>query len=829
MKTWFKENASHLTIIAILIVLVFFYFTPVWQGKTLAQSDVVQAAGGQKEMFDFKEKDGDAPLWTNSMFGGMPVYQIWLGHEANVTTYISKALRAVFPPPSDILLLYLLGGYFLFSVLRVKPWLAAVGAVALAFSSYNMIYIEAGHMNKAYAIAYMAPIIGSIILCYRGSWLWGGSLLALFMALEIRTNHIQVTYYLFIALLVLVGFELYYAIRDKQVKKFVQNSAVQLGAVLVAVMVNATVLFPTYEYSKLTTRGKANITSTEQGGSSDSGLSKEYAYGWSQGVGENLTLLIPNAYGGRSGGVLDGDSHVAKFVKSLNATDEQAAQFAQSMQTYWGEKMFTSGPWYFGAGIIFLFILGIVIVQNKYKWWLVSATVLTIFLAFGKHLPFISDLFFDYFPMYNKFRAVESILVIPSVLIPILAIMAVDQLISRPTEVKNLDKKLLYVGGSVAALCLLVALIPDLFLNFRSSTHQQLVATYQQQVGDAAMGNELVNALLKDRAAIASADAWRSLLIVVLTFGAIWFFVKKKASLTVMLAVVGLVTLADLWTVDKRYLNNDSFMSPTAVQDHMPKREVDDLILMDKDPSYRVFDLSTSPFQDARQSYYHKSLGGYHAAKLMRFQEILEHQFNGAINEDVLDMFNVRYVITQDQKSGSERIQRRSSAAGNAWFVDKITIVKDDNEEMNALDSFNPRKEAFVSKAFEDKIKATQLGNSSNSDINLVSYHPDTMRYEYTAPRDAFAVFSEVYYDKGWKAYVDGEEVPIIRADYLLRALQLPGGNHTVEFVFAPQSMKISTTLSLIFSVLMVLGIGAALFFQYRKKQNTPKAHPVGK
>lgn len=823
MKNWFKENVSHLTIIAILVLLVFFYFTPVWQGKTLAQSDVVQAAGGQKEMFDYKAKDGKAPLWTNSMFGGMPVYQIWLGHEANVTTYISKALRAVFPPPADILLLYLLGGYFLFSVLRIKPWLAAVGAIALAFSSYNMIYIEAGHMNKAYAIAYMAPIIASIILCYRGSWLWGGSLLALFMALEVRTNHIQVTYYLFITLLVLVGFEVYYAVRDKKLKPFLQSTAVQLGAVLVAVLVNATVLFPTYEYSQLSTRGKANLTNTDTAGNTESGLTKEYAYGWSQGVGENLTFLIPNAYGGRTGGVLDKNSNVAKFVQGLNVPEAQAAQFAQSMPTYWGEKMFTSGPWYFGAGVIFLFILGIVIVKNRYKWWLVSATALTIFLAFGKHLPFISDLFFDYFPMYNKFRAVESILVIPSVLIPILAVLALDQIISRAAEVKNLDKKLLYTGGSIAALCLLIALMPDLFLNFRSSTHQQLIASYQQQVGDAAMGNEIVNALLKDRAAIASADAWRSLIIVLITFGAVWFYVKKKASLTILLAVVGLVTLADLWTVNKRYLNNDSFNSPAALQDHMPKREVDDLILMDKDPSYRVFDLTTSPFQDARQSYYHKSLGGYHAAKLMRFQEVLEHQFDGAINEDVLDMFNVRYVITRDPKNNSERIQRRSSAAGNAWFVDRVTIVKDNNEEMNALDSFDPRKEAFVNKEFEDKLTAKQLGNSNNAQINLVSYHPDTLRYEYTAPRDAFAVFSEVYYDKGWKAYVDGEEVPIIRADYILRALQLPGGNHEVEFIFAPQSMKTSTLLSLIFSVVLILGIGFALFLHYRRKKQLPK------
>lgn len=815
MKSWFKENTNHLIIFGIFILLVFFYFTPVWQGKSLQQVDVVQAMGSQKELFDYKEKDGAAPLWTNSMFGGMPVYQIWLEHSTNVTTYVGRTLRAIFPQPADVLLLYLFGAYFMFVAFRIRPWLAAIGAVALAFSSYNFIYIEAGHINKAYAIAYLAPIIGSIVLCFRGSRLWGPVLLTLFLALEIRASHVQMTYYAFIAILVLVGFELYYAIRDKNIKAFAQAAGLQLVAVIIAVLVNATVLFPTYEYGKLTTRGQANIVKVDEG---NSGLDKQYAYDWSQGVGENITFLIPNAYGGRSGGVLDGDSHVAKFFKNLNVPEGQATQFAQSLPTYWGEKRFTSGPWYFGAGIIFLFILGIIIVNNRYKWWIVSATALTILLAFGRHFPLVSDIFFDYFPLYNKFRAVESILIIPAILIPLLAIMAVNELITRSGEIKNLDKKVLYSGGAVAAICFIIALIPDMFLNFRGSNHQNLVASLQQQIGDAAMGNELVSALLRDRAAIASADAWRSFFIVILIAGSVWLYLKQKVTMPVLLTAVGVITLVDLWTVDKRYLNNESFTSSTSLSDHMPKREVDDLILMDRDLSYRVFDLTTSPFEDAKISYYHKSLGGYHAAKLMRFQEILEHQFSGAINEDVLDMFNVRYVITHDQSNNSERIQRRSTAAGNAWFVNKVTFVDSNAEEMQAIGSFNPQEEAFVHKEFKDKVNGGRLGQPTNAEINLVSYHPDTMRYEYTAPNDVFAVFSEVYYDKGWKAYVDGEEVPIIRADYILRALQLPGGNHSVEFVFAPESMKISNVLSLIASIVLVLGLLAAVFFHYRKK-----------
>lgn len=822
MKTWFKENSSHLIVIALFFVMVFFYFSPVWQGKALSQHDVMQAMGSQKELFDYRDKDGHAPQWTNSMFGGMPTYQIWYEHSTNITSYINSIVKVVFPSPADIILIYLLGSYFLLCVLRVKPWLAAVGAIAITFSSYNFIYIEAGHLNKAYAIAYLAPIIGAVLLCYRGSRLWGPVLLAVFLALEIRTNHVQMTYYLFIALLVYVGFELYYAIKEKKVPAFAKATALQIGAVVLAVAVNATVLFPTYEYSKLTTRGKANIAKEQEGGK-ESGLDKEYAYAWSQGIGENLTFLIPNAYGGKSQGVLDENSHVVKFLAGLGAPQNQALQMAQSLPTYWGEKTFTSGPWYFGAGVMFLFVLGIFIVKDRLKWWILSAIVLTILLALGSNFPIVSDIFFDYAPLYNKFRAPESILIIPSILIPLLAVLAVNELINRGTEVVNLDKKLLYSAGIVGAICLLVALMPSL-LAFKTSDNQGFISMLTQNLGDANLANQLSAALIKDRADLASADAWRSLGIIVVVFALTWFFVKKKLSATALVVGVGLVTLVDLWTVDKRYLNNDTFVEKSQTQNPIPEREVDQLIRMDKDLSYRVLDLTTSPFSDAKTSYFHKSLGGYHAAKLMRFQELLEHQFNGAINEDVLDMFNVRYVITRDPNNGAERIQRRATAAGNAWFVDKVTFVKDNAQEMQGISSFDPVKEAFVHNEFKDKLNAARLGRPTNAEIKLTSYHPDKMEYEYTAPNDVFAVFSEVYYDKGWKAYVDGVEQPIIRADYILRGLQLPGGNHKVEFVFDPQTMKVSNVVSLIGSIVLVLGLLGAIFISYRKK----KAYRLG-
>ena len=623
------------------------------------------------------------------------------------------------------------------------------------------------------------------------------------------------TYYLFIAMLVYVGFELYYAIKAKKVADFVKSSALQIGAVLIAVAVNASVLFPTYEYSKLTIRGKANIQKVDEG-SASGGLDKEYAYAWSQGIGENITFLVPNAYGGKSQGVLDKDSEVVKLFVSLGVPQQQAVDMSRGLPTYWGEKSFTSGPWYFGAGIIALFILGLLIVRGKLKWWIVSATLLTILLSFGRHFPLISDLFFDYFPMYNKFRAVESILIIPSILIPLLAILALNELIVRNKEIIDLDKKVLYSIGGVAAVCLVIAVMPSI-LSFKTSSHQEFIAMLGQNLGDAGVASQLADALVKDRAALASADAWRSFFIVALFFVLIYSFLKQMVSSTILVIALGAITLVDLWTVDKRYLNNDTFVDKSLMKNPIQEREVDQLIKLDKDPSYRVFDLTTNPFSDAKVSYYHKNLGGYHAAKLMRFQEILEHQFNGAINEDVLDMFNVRYVITIDPSNNAERIQRRSTAAGNAWFVDKVTFVKDNAQEMQAISSFDPSKEAFVHQEFQGKVDAARLGRASNATINLTSYHPDRLEYEYSAPNDVFAVFSEVYYEKGWKAYVDGKELPIIRTDYILRGLQLPGGNHKVEFVFDPQTMKISNVVSLIGSIILVFGLGAVIVISRRK------------
>ncbi|WP_134089475.1 YfhO family protein [Olivibacter sp. XZL3] len=807
MKNWFNRNATHLAIIGIFIAICFIYFAPAWQGKVLVQSDVTQAQAMQKEIMDFREKDGKGPLWTNSMFGGMPSYQIWVSYPKNIGTHIMAGLKGALPYPVDVVLLYLLGAYLLLNVLGVRPWLAAVGAVAFAFTSYNFIYIEAGHANKAYAIALFAPVVAGMLLCFRGKNLLGGSILALSLALEIRFNHIQVTYYLFIALLILVGIELYHAIKAKKAPAFLKSIGFMAIAGVIALGVNAGLLWTTYEYSKESIRGKSNITS-ETKGSAQQGVSKEYAYQWSQGVGESITFLIPNVYGGATQSNFDENSNTVKLLGSRGFSADQTAGLV-----YWGDKPMTSGPWYFGAAVIFLFVLGLFVVQSRIKWWILSATLLSIVLSWGRHFSFVSDLFFDYFPLYNKFRAVESTLVVASFLVPILAIIAIDEIIRKGKAIEKLDKKIIYSLAIVGGISLLVWVLPDLFFSFQASNHQQLIQSISQQMQDNGFAQSLGRALIEDRTDLARSDAFRSLLFILLTAGTVWLLAKGKLTAKTAIVVVGIIILIDLWGVDRRYLNKDSFVEKERLEQSFFKpREVDNLILMDKDKEYRVLDLTVDPFNNATPSYFHKNIGGYHAAKLMRYQELLERQFSKSINEDVLDMLNTRYLITNNREGTSQSIQRRDKAAGNAWFVDRVTFVKSNEEEMNAIDSFDPKKEAFIHQEFKDKIDEKRLGSPRNASIELTDYRPDHLVYEYTAPNDVMAVFSEIWYDKGWKAFVDGQEIPILRADYVLRAAQLPGGNHKVEFKFEPQSYYMGENISLIASIILVLGLGLAIW-----------------
>ncbi len=820
MNNWFKQNGIHFAVAGVFILICFLYFTPAFQGKVLIQSDVTQAQGMQKEIMEVRAKTGKAPLWTNQVFGGMPAYQIWAFYPDNITTYVISALKTVFPNPIDTVLLSLFGAYLLFCVLKLNPWLAAAGAIAFTFSSYNFILLHAGHSNQAFAITFFAPILAGIILTLRGRYWLGALLTAFFLAMEIRSNHIQMAYYLMFSVLILVGIELYHAIKNKTTVPFFKSIAFLSAATLVAVMINASILWTTYEYGQESIRGKSNLTSKTAGGAG-TGLDKEYAYGWSQGVGECITFLIPNVYGGGSGGTLKADSKVAQAMLGKGYPEDQATGFAAQLPTYWGGKPFTEGPWYFGADICFLFVFGLMIVKNRFKWWLLATVILSMLLSFGKNFMLVSDLFFNYFPLYNKFRMVESILVLTQLAFPVLAFLSIKEALLAKDKAFILKKLFLalYITGGIA---LLVALLPTLFFSFKSTTADEgLIAQLTQAFqGDSAFANSIVNnALVQDRASLARADAIRSLVFVLITFGILWAFIKQKINLQIVSLAILVVTLVDLWSVDKRYLKDDSFQPKEDAMQVRTPREVDQFILRDPDPDFRVLDLTIDPFQNASTSYFHKTLGGYHAAKLKRFQELIENQFSKSINQDVLDMLNTKYVITADPKTQAVGMKANATACGHAWFVQQVRFADNADQEMQAISSFDPKNEAIVDKKYQSAIDTKQNSIDQKGTITLTSYAPEHLIYQTGSTSNQVAVFSEIYYSEGWKMLIDGVEKPYFRADYLLRAAQIPVGNHKVEFIFHPNSYYTGEAISLAGSILLVLAILAYIFAESRKKK----------
>ncbi|RKD20124.1 hypothetical protein BCY91_00415 [Pelobium manganitolerans] len=818
MSNWFKRNGIHIGIILFFIILCFVYFTPAFQGKVLMQGDVQKAGATQSEIMKYKELDGKAPLWTNSMFGGMPSYQIWLKYPKNITTHIIDFIKASSPNPVDIVLLYLIGTYFLLSVLGLSPWLAAVGAIAFGFSSYNFIFIEAGHSNQAMAIAFYPFIVAGVLLTLRQKYWLGAAITALFVALEIRANHIQMTYYLFIALLILMGIEFYHAYKNKQLKAFGKTLGVLVASAFLGVLVNTGNLWTTYEYSKYSTRGKSNITTDSA--QPNNGLDKDYAFQWSQGIGETFTLLIPNAYGGASQPMLDGKSAVAKALVSKGADINQATGFAQQMPVYWGPKPFTSGPWYFGAFVLFLFIFGLFVVKGKLKWWLLGATVLSILLAFGKHFSLLSDLFFHYVPLYNKFRSVEFNLAIASLCVPILACLAIYEATKPGADSKLMIQKLKTSAYIVLGILVVLLAVPTVLFSFKSDTHQDLIGQLSQVAGgDQSFGASIAAALIDDRISLFRADALRSLLFIIVGIGVLWALINKKIAQPLGLIIIGLVVLTDLWSLDKRYLNDEKFVAKAIMNQHAAPREVDEFIMRDPDPDFRVLDLTIPTFQSADATAFHKTIGGYHAAKLKRFQEVIDKQLTGSLNQDVLDMLNTKYFITAGKDGQTASMQANRTACGHAWFVSEVKFAKNNDEEMQAISSFDPSKVAIVNQEFKHLIEDKRAGAPANGKIELTSYHPDHLKYEYSTDKNSVAVFSEIWYPKGWKMYVDGEETPYFRANYLLRAAVLPAGNHKIEWKFEPNSYFLGENISLFGSIILSLILAMAIYREIARKQ----------
>jgi len=821
MNNWFKRNSIHFIIAAIFLVICFMYFTPAFQGKTLGQSDVMGAQSTQKEINDYRSRDTTI-LWTNQIFSGMPAFQIWAPYPDNIATHIVSILKTVFPNPIDTILIFLFGSYFLFLVLKLNPWLAAAGSLAFTFSSYNIILLVAGHSNQAYAIAFFAPLLASIILTLRGKYLTGGVLTALFLAMEIRANHVQMTYYLLLALLILLGIELYHAVKNKTTSTFLKSLAYLGVATILALAVNASLLWSTYEYGKDTIRGQSNLKQLTNEPSN--GLAKDYAYQYSQGVAESFTFLVPNASGGGSvTETADPNSETAKVFIAKGVPAEQAVGVVQQISSfpglsmYWGDKRpSTYGPYYFGAVICFLFIFGLLVVKSRFKWWLLGTVILTMLLSFGGNFPYVSDLFFNYFPLYNKFRTVESILAVTGLCFPILAMLAIQEIILT-TDKAAILKKLKIAFYITGGLTLILIVLPGILLSFKPHDQAEGIASLAQALkGDSATANSVGNALVKDRTDLERSDAFRSLIFIVLAFGILWAFIKQKINVTVLsLALLALI-LVDLWQVDKRYLKDENFADKQDSVQPKP-REVDQFIQRDTDPDFRVFDLTQNPKYDLTTPFFYKSIGGYSAARLKRYEELLDNQFSKSLNRDVLDMLNTKYIINTDPKTQNLSMQRNETACGNVWFVKSVKYARNADEEMQGITAFSPKDEAIVDVRYKSLVSNDDRYDP-NSTIKLVKYSPDDMVYQSGGTTSSIAVFSEIYYDKGWKMFIDGKESPYFRADYLLRAAQIPVGNHKIEFIFHPASYYTGEKISLAGSFLLVFALAGAVYMETRKK-----------
>ena len=803
----FKNWLPHLWVVLIMLAAALIYNSPVLTGKSLRMEDMTQVAGMSKELNDYKEKEGRYPLWTNSLFGGMPAYQIAMDVPNMWIAKLGGLVYKWLPNPANLLLLYFLGFYLLLVLLGFSHWQGLLGAFAFGFSTYNLIIIDAGHITKAIAIGFMPPVLAGLILLFRGKLLGGFALLSLMLALQLYAYHYQITYYLgmMIAVYVLVkGIEL---VQKKQISLFVKAAGLSVAALVLAVAANYTSFSVTNEYSKETMRGGSELRANDESGAT--GLDKEYALRWSNGIAESFTLLIPNFHGGASGSDIGEDSKTYEVLTNGGIPRGQAQSFVKQAPTYFGDQPGVAGPTYFGALVVFLFVLALFVVDGPAKWWLGSVALLSIVLSWGKNFELVTDVFFNHVPYYNKFRAVAMSLVIASVAFPLLAMILLKRIEAAEIAKEKLKKGLIYAGAIVGGFCALFVLAPGMFFDFSSPAD----ANFSNFPG-------LADALLEDRASMLRSDAIKSLLLVALGFGAIWYHLQGKLSVQRMVVLFLVVNTIDLWATNKRYLNEEDFVNKRQVEQPFEATQADLQILQDTTLHYRVYDLGNrNPFNENRAGYFHKSLGGYHAAKLSRYEDV-KVQWLETGNMGVINAFNTRYIITNQEGVGLIP-QFNPDAYGNAWLVSKVLLVPNARAEIDTIGSpsLSLRQTAVVDQRFESFVEGKSFQPDSMSSIRLVSYHPEKLVYQFSSGAEQLAVFSEVYYDKGWKAYIDGKEVPHFRADYLFRALVIPAGQHEVSFKFEPDTYYQGEKISLAASILLLLVCLGAVARPFIKKQ----------
>ena len=800
-----KKAVPYLIAIATFVLVSVAYFSPVLEGKKIFQNDIKHFMGMAKEINDFRAENKEEPYWTNAAFGGMPTYNLSVLYPNDYVKKIDDLLRFL-PRPADYLFLYFLGFFMLLSVLKVEYKLAILGALAFGFSTYFIIILGVGHNSKAHAIAYMPMVLAGILLVLQRNYLWGFLLTAVAMSLEIKASHPQMTYYLFFAVLILGVFYLIEAFKEKQLPAFFKSIAILIVAVVLAIGTNATSLLATKEYVSHSTRGKSELTINPDGSPKEasSGLSKEYITDYSYGVLETFNLFIPRFMGGGNYENVGLDSNIYNFLK--DKTDpRQAKEFAEFAPMYWGKQPGVEAPAYIGAVLVFLFVLGIFLLKGKLKNWLVGVVVFSILLSWGKNLNFLTDFFIDYVPMYNKFRAVSSIQVIAELAIPLLGILALNEFfnksIAAEIKLKALKNSFFITGGIALIFTLFGTSLFD-FEGLRDANYDQLLPG-------------LLENIMADRKAIFFSDSLRTLIFVVISAGVLWLFLKEKLNKNYAIIILGAIILFDLVSVDKRYVNNADFQNAREIDRPFVASEIDQEILKDKS-YYRVANFIVDPMNDGSTSYFHHSIGGYHAAKMERYQELYEFQISKN-NIEVLNMLNTKYFVFEDG-SRRETVQQNPSPNGNAWLVNSIKIVENADEEILELDSLKTKTETVIDKRFVSEGFKTNYTTDSSATIQLTSYALNDLVYDFNANTDQFAVFSEIYYKDGWNAYIDGKLTQHYRVNFVLRGLEIPKGKHKIEFKFEPTVVKKGTSIALI-SYGLLLAIFAGWFFIERRKK----------
>lgn len=831
-----KKLLPDLIAILAFVLLSFAYFFPAdIENRILFQHDTAAGAGAGQEVKEYYEQTGERSRWTNSLFGGMPMYQIAPSYDSTKSLqWVQKAYQLFLPDYVCLTFMLMLGFYILLRVFGIPVWLAGLGGIMWAFSSYFFILISAGHIWKFITLAYVPPTIAGIVLAYRGKLLWGGILTALFVALQITSNHVQMSYYFFFVILFFVGAYFEKAWRTKTLPQFFKASAVLIVAALVGIAANVSNLYHTYAYSKETMRGKSELVQTgDAAKQTSSGLDRDYITQWSYGIDETLTLLVPNFKGGASAALSQSETAMSK-------ANPMYSSLYGSLTQYFGTQPMTSGPVYVGAFVLFLFVLGCFIVKGPLKWALIGATFFSIVLSWGKNFMPLTDFFIDYVPLYNKFRAVSSILVIAEFTIPLLAIFALKRLLEEPEILKQEKKPLGISLLLTAGIALLLAVAPgSIGSGYVPAQEAQMLqnAVNQQMIPANELSGILAN-LGEMRAELVSSDALRSFIIIGIGCSLLWLYASGKLRSSLTIAGITILCLADMWGVNKRYLNDAQFVPHSIRTETFTKTNTDELILQDTSLDYRVLNFATSTFDDNNTSYWHKSVGGYHPAKLRRYQEMIEHHISPEMQAAykaiataggemdsvdankfrILNMLNTKYFIFPAGQQRQTVPILNPHAYGNAWFVNKVQYVNNANEEIDALDSIIPTETAVVDARFKDVLKgATESYKDSLSSICLTSYAPNRLTYETNNAQDGIAVFSEIYYPDGWHVTIDGQPAELARADYILRTMYVPAGQHTIEMRFDPTSLHVTEGIAYGALALLVIGISVAVLIAKRK------------